>query len=171
MANEPEAKRLNLKPLSGEYSTTVDEKFRLLIPVDLRERLGEKFAMALSEYGCIIVMPQEAFYAKWEEIQRAGSLNPARRKYSREFMRYAADDLSFDKQGRVVIPSYLRGKGGLKKEVLMIGAGDVVEVWDPAEFDRYLAAEDSYGGERRDRMESAYREMSAYRTLMGGGDS
>ncbi len=170
MANDLEAKRPIQKPLRGEYSTTVDEKFRLLIPQDLRERLGESFAMALSEYGCIIAMPQDAFYEKWEEIQKAGSLNPARRKYSREFMRYAADDLSFDKQGRVVIPSYLRDKGGLsgeekKKQVLLVGAGDVLEVWDPVEFESYMSDEDSYGGERQERMASAYREM-----LKGGSE-
>ena len=147
------------KPLSGEYPTTVDEKFRLLIPQDLRERLGEKFAMALSEYGCIIAMPQEAFYEKWEEIKEASSLNPARRRYSREFMRYVADGLSFDKQGRVVIPSYLRGKGNLTKNVLLVGAGDVLEVWDPVEFDTFIEDEAGYGGARQQRMESAYKDM------------
>ena len=146
-------------PLYGEYPTTVDAKFRLLIPQVLRERLGDSFAMAFSEYGCIVVMPQEAFLEKWEEIQKAGSLNPARRRYSRVFMRYAADGLTFDKQGRVVIPSYLRDKGNLTKNVLLVGAGDVVEVWDPEEFDKYMDNEDQYGGERQERMNTAYRAM------------
>lgn len=146
-------------PLYGEYQTTVDSKFRLLIPQVLRERLGDTFAMALSEYGCITVMPQSAFLKKWGEIQQSGSLNPARRRYARDFMRYAADGLSFDGQGRVVIPSYLRDKGNLVKEVLLIGAGDVVEVWSPSEFDIYMENEDGYGGERQERMESAYLAM------------
>lgn len=157
----------SLRPLVGEHPTTVDDKFRLLFPQAFRDRLGEKFAMVLSEYGCIVAMPLAEFDKKWGEIQEAAALNPARRRYSREFMRYAADDLSFDKQGRVVIPTYLRGKGNLTKNVLLVGAGDVVEVWDPAEFDKYLEDEDGYGGERFSRMSTAYLKMTGQ---AGGGE-
>lgn len=154
------------QPLSGEYPTTVDEKYRLLIPQDLRENLGENFAMALSEYGCILVLTEAGFMERWATIQSASVLDPARRRYSREFMRYSASKLNVDKQGRVVIPSFLRDRGGLKdedgkllKDVILIGAGDRIEVWNPDQMAKYEEDMDGYGGERQARMDSDYMKL------------
>lgn len=165
MSGEGQEKRPFIKPLVGTHFTTVDEKFRLLFPQVFRERLGEDFAMCLSEYGCIVAMPKAAFYEMWDEIQMVSRLNPDRRKFSREFMRYAADDLNFDKQGRVVIPPYLRDKGNLKKEIVLSAAGDVVEVWDPVELDKYESDEDGYGGDRNQKMRSAYNHMTVVKGI------
>ncbi len=165
MSGEGQQSRPYLKPLVGTHNTTVDEKFRLLFPQVFRDRLGPDFAMTLSEYGCIVAMTKEAFLQTWEEIQMVSSLNPDRRRFSREFMRFAADDLNFDKQGRVVIPSYLRDKGNLKKEIVLSAAGDVIEIWDPEQLDLYESDDEGYGGDRSKKMRNAYNHMTVVKGI------
>lgn len=47
-------------------------------------------------------------------------------------------DASLDAQGRITIPPHLAERAGIEKEVLFVGAGDVIEMWDPATYREYV---------------------------------
>jgi MraZ protein len=47
-------------------------------------------------------------------------------------------DAALDAQGRVTIPAHLARHAGIKKEVLFVGAGEVIEMWDPATYRKYV---------------------------------
>src|SRR5438045_9662631 len=90
-----------LKPLIGTDDATVDDKGRILVGKKKRERLGEPFAMAVGEVGCLVAYPEAVWHQKVGEILRIDSLNQGRQQYSRMFLGYADDELKFDQQGRV----------------------------------------------------------------------
>lgn len=53
-------------------------------------------------------------------------------------------DAALDAQGRVTIPPHLARHAGINKEVLFVGAGEVIEMWDPATYRKYV------GGSEKD---------------------
>lgn len=47
-------------------------------------------------------------------------------------------DASLDSQGRITIPQHLAERAGIEKEVLFVGAGEVIEMWDPGTYREYV---------------------------------
>ncbi len=121
----------------GEYSHTIDDKSRLTIPAKLREKLGDEFMLTRGTDGCLFAYPMDA----WEEFEEKlrelpGTGNNDARKFIRFFTAKAAV-AEPDKQGRILIPSALREHAGLKKEVVLTGVLDRVEIWDVDKWNEY----------------------------------
>ena len=150
-----------LKPLVGTDEATIDNRGRILLGKKKRERLGDSFAMAIGEVGCICAYPEACWRERITEINSYPPNNQGRQKYSRIFLGDSDDDLNCDPQGRVVIPRKLQEIGKLKEKVLLVGCGDRLEIWDPEEYAAYLASPDDYGKERRVSRELAYKEMKS----------
>jgi len=51
-----------------------------------------------------------------------------------------AMDLDFDKQGRVTLPEYLREFAGVKKQVIIAGLYNRLEIWDETAWKKYKTA-------------------------------
>ena len=119
---------------TGEYSHTIDEKGRLIVPSKYRELLGDNFMVTRGFDGNLTMYDHE----NWEVF--AGKINGlnATVKGSRMLKRHfigGAIDVDIDKQGRVVIPGNLRAEANLKKNVVLLGVGDHIEIWDKDKFD------------------------------------
>lgn len=59
---------------------------------------------------------------------------------TRSFVRLilaGAVDVDIDKLGRVLIPDYLKEYAGLKKEVVIAGLYNRLEIWDGANWNKY----------------------------------
>ena len=115
--------------LLGEYSHTIDDKGRLIIPAKLREDLGEGVVICNGLEGCLFVYSQE----EWRKFVAELNTLPRMNKDSRTFQRYflgSAYEGSFDKQGRVLVSATLRKAAGLTKDVVLVGVLDRVEIWD-----------------------------------------
>ncbi|MDE7328045.1 MAG: division/cell wall cluster transcriptional repressor MraZ [Lachnospiraceae bacterium] len=110
----------------GQYRHTVDTKGRVFVPMKFREGLGEHFVLTGGLDGCLFLYPDR----KWEEF--ANQLKSlAGTKEARQLKRYFfanAAEMEVDSQGRILIPSHLRG--GVGKEVVFVGVFDRVELWD-----------------------------------------
>ncbi len=156
---EAEGTHTELKPLVGTDEATIDNRGRILLGKKKRERLGDSFAMTIGEVGCICAYPEASWRDRIAEINSYPPNNQGRQKYSRFLLGDSDDELSCDPQGRVVIPRKLQEIGKLKEKVLLVGCGDRLEIWDPIEYDLYLADPDEYGKDRRISMNAAYQEM------------
>ncbi len=67
--------------------------------------------------------------------------SPLGLRQARAFLRlmtHQAAELEFDAQGRIRIPQYLREFAGLKKEVVVAGSLNRVEIWDRQIYERYI---------------------------------
>jgi len=115
--------------LIGEYEHTIDAKGRLSMPSKLRRDMGEAFIVTKGLDGCLFAFSQE----EWKNFETKLKSLPLSDKNARNFVRFflaGATECEIDKQGRFLIPSNLREAGKLEKEVVIIGVGTRLEIWN-----------------------------------------
>ena len=111
----------------GEYHQKIDEKGRLTIPAKIRYELGENFIVTRGLDGCLFVYKKET----WEKIINHYQELP-NVKEARNFMRFflsGATTCEFDKQGRINIQAPLIHYAELKKDCVIVGVSDHLEIW------------------------------------------
>lgn len=121
----------------GTYSHSLDAKGRLIVPAKLRETLGDSFVITKSLDHCLAIYPNEGweeFIGKLETLPKISS-EPARRL--RRFYFGNSQTIEVDKQGRVLIPGNMREYADLKKDAVLIGVNDHVEVWAEEAWRKY----------------------------------
>jgi MraZ protein len=74
-----------------------------------------------------------------ERLQQA-RLGGGRERQQVRYWSANSSDVEFDRQGRFALPSAIREYGRLQGEVLIVGAIDHVELWDPAIYDQQVNA-------------------------------
>lgn len=121
---------------TGEYRHSVDDKGRIAVPARFRAQLGDGAHVSRWMERCLAIHTKDG----WDELAaRAGAIpftDQSGRKFSR-FLFSGAAPADVDKQGRVLVPTYLRERIGLADEAVVVGAGDHIEIWAPAEWDAY----------------------------------
>ena len=115
--------------LKGQFNHSIDTKGRLIIPNKLREQLGESFVLTYGLDGCLYGYPD----AEWEEFEgklRKLSNSNKNARQLKDYFVAKAIDCELDSQGRIVIPQYLRDAAHLKKDVVVVGSIEKIEIWD-----------------------------------------
>ena len=113
----------------GEYEHSVDVKGRVIMPVKLREDIGETFILTKGLDGCLFAYSQ----TEWTNFEEKLKTLPLTNKNAREFVRFflsGAIECEIDKQGRFLIPSNLRDYAKLDKEIVILGVGTRIEIWN-----------------------------------------
>ena len=119
--------------LIGEYHHNIDEKGRLIIPAKFREDIGNNFVVTRGLDGCLFVYSMN----EWNKIVDRLKQLPFTKKDARIFSRFflaSATVCEFDRQGRINLINSLTLYAGLKKECVIIGVNDRLEIWA---LDRY----------------------------------
>jgi len=119
--------------LIGEYRHNIDEKGRLIIPAKFRDEIGSSFVVTKGLDGCLFAYS----LVEWEHIVNKLKTLPFTKKDARIFTRFflaGATVCDFDKQGRVNLVNSLTLYAGIKKECVIIGVNDRLEIWS---LDRY----------------------------------
>ncbi len=117
----------------GEYSHSIDEKGRLIIPSKFRDELGETFVLTRGLDGCLCVYPQ----VEWDKLEAKLRALPLTNKNARTITRFlvsGAATCGLDKQGRIMVPGALREYAGLEKDVVLTGNLERIEIWDKAKW-------------------------------------
>lgn len=127
----------------GEYHHSIDDKGRLIIPAKFRDELGEKFIVTRGIENCLFVYSEES----WTKIVNKLETLPFTKKDARQFIRFflsGATQAEFDKQGRINLTSPLISYANIKKECIVIGTGDRLEIWSEESWNEFfLSAKDS----------------------------
>ena len=118
----------------SEYTHSIDTKGRVIVPAKFRESLGNEFVITQGLDGCLFVFPNEEWNAFEEKLKSLPMSNKDARKFVRFFLAGAAT-VELDKQGRILIPTVLREFAGLEKDVVVVGVGNRVEIWDKSRWD------------------------------------
>jgi MraZ protein len=130
--------------LLGEYEHTLDEKGRLTLPSRLRPYFEGGIVVTKGVDRCLFAFPPEEWATFKANIKANADLSSRGRQLSRMFFSMAFE-ATLDRQGRVLIPTKLAGYAGLQRDVTVTGVDDRLEIWDTAEWDRYVAgADDSF---------------------------
>jgi MraZ protein len=114
----------------GEFTHTIDDKGRLTLPSKFRPDFASGIIITRGIDQCLFAFPM----GEWQNLAQRVSSLPLGESHAREFRRLlfsgASDDVP-DKQGRVLIPQYLRDYAGLNGEVIVAGLDTHVEIWNP----------------------------------------
>lgn len=137
----------------GEYSHTIDAKGRIIVPAKFRDNLGDNFVITKGLDNCLFVYTSDDWF-KFEEKLRALPLtNKDARKFTRFFLAGAAE-MEVDKQGRILIPSVLREFAALDKDVVFVGVGSRIEIWDKIRWNESISDYDDDMDEVAQNMDS-----------------
>ena len=120
----------------GEYRHTIDEKKRLAIPSKFRKELGKGAVITRGIDNCLVIYP----FKEWERMSNVLGKLPASQLEARGFARImlaGAAAAEFDSLGRILIPEYLKEYAVLKKNVVITGLYNRMEVWDQKRWDEY----------------------------------
>jgi MraZ protein len=139
----------------GEFTHTIDEKNRLVLPAKFRAFINDVedkkgfFILASPVMGehCLRLYTMTG----WQPVAAKLRLEADKSKDPSRYLRYFASRGEFvplDAQNRLVVPQKLMDYAGLKKDVLMVGNVDWIEVWNVGE---YRAATESLDEEIGDR--------------------
>ena len=127
----------------GRYEHSVDPKGRVILPVRFRapfERGGY-----LSQYndGCLALWTPEEFENRMNEMEQAAREGRGERNRARVWSA-GSHEVGIDRQGRMAIPGHLREFARLEPEaaVLVTGAIDRVELWNPQVWQDSVAPEE-----------------------------
>lgn len=122
--------------LIGQYEHTIDNKKRLALPAKFRGELGDKIIITRGIDGCLAVFTE----AEWKiNSEKWGGLTVTQseaRTFSR-MMLAGAMEVSLDKLGRILVPDYLKEYAGLKKNVVICGLSNRLEIWDSEKWEKY----------------------------------
>ena len=113
----------------GEYSHNLDDKGRVAIPKKFNAELSLGAVVTRGLDQCLFLYTRE----EWNKLAEKLAALPFAAANTRAFSRLmlaGAMDLEVDKQGRVVIPEYLRTFAGIKKNVVIAGLYNRLEIWD-----------------------------------------
>ena len=124
----------------GRFVHTIDTKSRISIPSGFRmelERRSERAPILTNAFGCLHLYPYEDWCGVERKIVENETEDLDFQAYQRMMISGAAE-CPIDKQGRLLLPQYLRDHAGLEREVTIAGVGPRVEIWDKARFDADL---------------------------------
>ena len=138
--------------LIGEYEHSLDAKGRLIMPAKLREDMGEKFVITKGLDGCLFGFSQN----EWANFEAKLKTLPLTQKNARNFVRFflsGAMECELDKQGRFLIASNLREAATLEKEVVIIGVGTRIELWNKEKWQEYSSEENNSADDIAENMD------------------
>ncbi len=122
--------------LIGEYTHNLDIKGRISIPVKFRSELGSSAIVTRGLDNCLFIYPK----GQWEiMVEKIASL-PVSSSKARAFSRHmlsGAMEVEIDKLGRMLVPGFLRDFAGVKKETVLAGVNDRIEMWSKKAWDEY----------------------------------
>ncbi len=120
---------------TGKHLHTIDDNNRLAIPSSIRkcvdeEKEGKGFFITPGLDKCLAIYPPLHFKEITKRLSELMFTNQKARTFQRLFFSRSSSFVTCDKQGRIIIPQLHKDYAGLKKEVVIIGVMDRIEIWD-----------------------------------------
>ena len=116
----------------GEYEHSLDRKGRLIIPSKFREAIKEhyieKFYVTRGLDKCLFMFAEEEWKAQEAKFKALPFTKAEARKFNRLYFS-GATDVEPDKQGRILLPKFLKDYADIKKDVVVTGISNRIEIW------------------------------------------
>ena len=132
----------------GEHNHNIDRKGRLILPARFREIAKENniehFFLTRGLDKCIFMFTEYEWTTQEQKFKSMPFVKKESRSFNRMFFSGAVD-VSPDRQGRFIIPQYLKDFSGITKDVMVIGVSSRIEIWDRKIWNEfYSASRDSF---------------------------
>jgi len=124
----------------GQHRHTIASKGRVTIPAKFRDVLREnyidKFFVTIGLDHCLWIFPPR----EWNQLVVKLREQSLVREGARHFVRLVlanASEVECDKQGRIMLPPNLLAYAGIRKDVVVAGLSNRLEIWDEASWRRF----------------------------------
>jgi MraZ protein len=126
---------------TSEYESKLDSKGRLVLPSRIKAQLpesgGNELVIRRGFEPCLIIYPMVEFKKVFSKISGLSEFNEEYRKLQRNFFSGTAT-VELDTAGRFVIPKNMLTYAQLDKDVILVGMGNKVEVWNPSTYEKHM---------------------------------
>ena len=124
----------------GEYLHTIDRKGRLILPAKFRESAKnnfiDKFFITRGLDGCLFMFSEEEWHSQEQRFKNLSITKQQGRIFNRLYFSGAVEIIS-DKQGRILIPQFLKDFAGIKKEIMIVGVSNRIEIWSKEKWQEF----------------------------------
>jgi transcriptional regulator MraZ len=129
---------------TSEYKCKLDAKGRLVLPSRMKGNLPEvsssELFMREGFEPCLELYPLIEYKKIYSKIAGLNGFNPEYRKLQRNFFRGSAT-VELDTAGRLLIPKNMLQYAGLDKEIIVVGMGNRMEIWNPETYEKFLISD------------------------------
>jgi MraZ protein len=125
---------------TSEHESKLDAKGRLVLPARIKAQLPEGEQELVIRKGfeqCLILYPMVEFKKVFSKISSLNEFNEEYRKLQRNFLSGVVT-VELDSNGRFLLPKNMLTYAQLDKEVLLVGTGNKVEIWNPSIYEKHL---------------------------------
>ncbi|WP_299837930.1 division/cell wall cluster transcriptional repressor MraZ [uncultured Tenacibaculum sp.] len=134
--------------LIGTYECKADAKGRLMLASSLKKQLSpvlqEGFVIKRSVFqSCLELYPMQEWNVMMSKINKLNRFVKKNNDFIRRFTA-GVKMVEVDATGRILIPKDLCAFAGVKKEVVLSSAVNIVEIWDKENYEKVIedSAED-----------------------------
>ncbi|OGM18315.1 division/cell wall cluster transcriptional repressor MraZ [Candidatus Woesebacteria bacterium RIFCSPHIGHO2_01_FULL_38_10] len=121
--------------LIGQYLSKLTDKDRVSVPKKLRRELGDELIVARWYEKCLVLVSKDAWQNLVKRLTGPSYLIISPVRDLDRFIFGQGFEIKLDRQGRFIIPKVLLNYASIKSEVIFVGLGDRVEIWDSTEWD------------------------------------
>ena len=140
----------------GEYFHSIDRKGRLILPSKFREvakaNFIEKFFVTRGLDKCLFMFSEEEWRSQEAKFKSISFTKSQARTFNRLFFSGAVEVIA-DKQGRILLPQYLKDFAEIKREAVIVGVSNRIEIWAKDKWQEF------YGSSRQSFEEIAEKLM------------
>lgn len=131
---------------TSEYECKLDAKGRLVLPAKIKASLpetsGGELVVRRGFEPCLVVYPFTEYKKIYSKVASLNEFNEEYRKLQRNFFR-GNTQVDLDNNGRFLIPKTMLRFANLDKEVIVVGMGNRIEIWNPETYEDYLIQDQS----------------------------
>ena len=124
----------------GEHEHSIDEKGRLIIPSKFREvfkeNYVERFFVTRGLDTCLFVFAEDEWKKQEAKFRSLPFTSAEARQFNRIYFSGACE-VACDKQGRIIVPDYLKDFAKIKREVMIIGVSNRMEIWAKESWEEF----------------------------------
>lgn len=118
----------------GRYEHSLDSKGRVVLPARFRVHFDTHAFLTQYLDGCLALWTPDEFAKRLTEYSQAQGRSSADRNLARVWAA-GSQEVEIDKQGRLALPQYLMAFAQLRDRLLVVGAMERIELWDPARWE------------------------------------
>jgi MraZ protein len=118
----------------GQFQHSLDAKGRLILPAKFRAEFERGGNLSPNTEGCVALWTPGEFARQAEERLAQSRNGGAPQRQQSRYWAANSSDVEFDKQGRFALPPVIREYGQLTGDVLIVGALDHIELWNPSNY-------------------------------------
>ncbi len=134
--------QITMEFFTGQYRCKLDSKGRIILPAKVKaiwpDSSVNKIILRQGREPCLLMYTLDVYREIMDEVRKKiKRFGQQHNSYRRHFFGGIAE-LDLDSNGRFLIPKTIGEHAKVSREVLLIGMGDWLEMWNPTLYKQYI---------------------------------